>query len=351
MLISDVIRKLDETAYITAFVVDHPVKEAIAVEPISSVLAERLGDEWIVLRSVSGNLSTFNFRLGVSLSESPVNGWILSLKFSDDFVSVRSSSRSFTIKWKGDRSVMLLASEIASLALHSFRNPLLCLERKLIVATVFYLNPHIWSEPSIAGSELATAFSLISKGLDLKEKYISFVKALHFLSQLDHLPEFLKALKALAALGIAPPLSKRDLFYIDQLSPMEIKVLNALTSKEAVDRIQGIGERSVVSLLSELLNLRLESFDKRRLLKSLSQRQSKEGLTLSEISHLLGVDKAYLWRYVLPRMAERFLIIVGSDRYRGRTVKVYRPNVSMPVVGDMVLNHTLNLSYLIRGRK
>lgn len=344
--------KAKEIVHITAFAVDHPVKEANEVlEPISSILAERLGDEWIILRSVEGNRSTFSFGLSASLSEKPVDDWILSLEFSDEVVNIRTPNRSFIIEWEGDRKTLLLASEIVSLALYSYRNPLLCLERGLIVATVFYLHPRIWSDPSLAGPDLADAFASISKGLDLERKYASFVKALHFLSQLNHIPEFLKALKALAILGIAPPLSKRDLFYIDQLSPIEIKILNALTAKEAVDRIQGIGERSATSLLSDLLDLRSESFDKRRLLKSLSQRQSKEGLTLSEISHVLGVDKAYLWRYVLPKMVERFLVIVGSDRYRGKIVKVYRPNVSMPVVGDMVLNHTLNLSYLVRGRK
>ncbi len=260
---------------------------------------------------------------------------------------ISTLGRSVKVRWEGDRETLLLASELVALALYLYRNPLMCLREDLIVAGIFYLNPCVWSDPAISGIELAAAFSAISGGLELERRYRSFVKALHFLSQLDHLPEMIRALKALAVIGVAPPLSKRDLFYVDQLSPVEIKVLNALTAKEAIDRLYGMDERKVVALLSELLGLRSETFDRRKLVRSLSQRESKEGLTLSEISHVLGIDKAYLWRDVLPKMIERFLITVGSDRYRGKIVKVYRPNISLPTIGDMVLTYTLNLSYLV----
>ena len=181
----------------------------------------------------------------------------------------------------------------------------------------------------------------------MEKKYLSFIRSLHFLSQLDHLPDMVKALKALAVLGIAPPLSKRDLFYVGQLSPIEIKVLTALSAKEAIDRLYGIDERKIVSLLVELLGLRQDTIDKRKLLKSIVQRESKEGLTLSEISHILNIDKAYLWRDVLPKMKERFLVTQGTDKYRGKEIKTYRPNVSLPTVSDMVLTFMLNLSYLV----
>ncbi len=290
----------------------------------------------------------FSFGLGVTSHFEPVDGWIVSLEFSNrGDVIVSTLGRSMRVKWEGDREVLVLASQIAALALYLYRNPLTCLREGLIVAGIFYLNPCLWSDPSVSGIELAAAFSAISERLELERRYKSFVKALHFLSQLDHLPEMIKALKALAVLGIAPPLSKRDLFYVDQLTPVEIKVLTALTAKEAIDRLYGLDERKVVGLLSELLGLRSETFDRRKLVRSLSQRESKEGLTLSEISHVLGIDKAYLWRDVLPKMIERFLITVGSDRYRGKTVKVYRPNISLPTIGDMVLTYTLNLSYLV----
>ncbi len=318
------------------------------LEPLSSILTERLGEEWEVFLVNRDGRVVFSFGLGVGIETRPVDDWIMSLEFLDDGeVIVRTLGKSVKVRWEGERRALLLASKVAALALYLYRNPLMCLREDLVVAGIFYLNPCLWSDPAISGIELAAAFSTISAGLELEKKYRSFVKALHFLSQLDHLPEMVKALKALAVLGIAPPLSKRDLFYVDQLSPVEIKVLNALTAKEAIDRLYGLDERKVVALLSELLGLRSETFDRRKLVRSLSQRESKEGLTLSEISHVLGIDKAYLWRDVLPKMIERFLITVGSDRYRGKTVKVYRPNISLPTIGDMVLTYTLNLSYLI----
>jgi len=307
-----------------------------------------LGEEWNILITNQDQKAEFSFGLGVTLRSEPVEDWVVSLKFlGGEEVIVRTLGRSVKVRLEGDREMLLLASELAALALYLYRDPLMCLRENLIVTGIFYLNPCVWSDPAISGIELAAAFSAISEGLELEKRYRSFVKALHFLSQLDHLPEMIRALKALAVIGVAPPLSKRDLFYVDQLSPVEIKVLNALTAKEAIDRLYGLDERKVVSLLSELLGLRSETFDRRKLVRSLSQRESKEGLSLSEISHVLGIDKAYLWRDVLPRMIERFLITVGSDRYRGKTVKVYRPNISLPTIGDMVLTYTLNLSYLV----
>ncbi len=307
-----------------------------------------MGEEWNILITNQDQKAEFSFGLGVTLRSEPVEDWVVSLKFlGGEEVIVRTLGRSVKVRLEGDREMLLLASELAALALYLYRDPLMCLRENLIVTGIFYLNPCVWSDPAISGIELAAAFSAISEGLELEKRYRSFVKALHFLSQLDHLPEMIRALKALAVIGVAPPLSKRDLFYVDQLSPVEIKVLNALTAKEAIDRLYGLDERKVVSLLSELLGLRSETFDRRKLVRSLSQRESKEGLSLSEISHVLGIDKAYLWRDVLPRMIERFLITVGSDRYRGKTVKVYRPNISLPTIGDMVLTYTLNLSYLV----
>ncbi len=311
-------------------------------------MVERLGEEWSVLVTTREGETSFSFGLTATSHFEPVDGWIVSLEITGDGeVVVGTLGRSIRVKWEGDGETLLLASKIAALALYLYRDPLMCLREDLIVAGIFYLNPCLWSDPAISGIELAAAFSAISDGLELERRYKSFVKALHFLSQLDHLPEMIKALKALAVIGVAPPLSKRDLFYVNQLTPVEIKVLNALTAKEAIDRLYGLDERRVVALLSELLGLRSETFDRRKLVRSLSQRESKEGLTLSEISHVLGIDKAYLWRDVLPKMIERFLITVGSDRYRGKTVKVYRPNISLPTIGDMVLTYTLNLSYLV----
>ncbi len=311
-------------------------------------MVERLGEEWNILITKQDQKAEFSFGLGVTLRSEPVEDWVVGLKFlRNGEVMVGTLGKSVKVRLGEDRETILLASELAALALYLYRNPLMCLRENLIVTGIFYLNPCVWSDPAISGIELAAAFSAISKGLELEKRYRSFVKALHFLSQLDHLPEIIRALKALAVIGVAPPLSKRDLFYVDQLSPVEIKVLNALTAKEAIDRLYGLDEKKVVALLSELLGLRSETFDRRKLVRSLSQRESKEGLSLSEISHVLGIDKAYLWRDVLPKMIERFLITVGSDRYRGKTVKVYRPNISLPTIGDMVLTYTLNLSYLV----
>ncbi len=347
--IEDKAGEANGTVYIRASVVkEFSVNEAKPLEPLSSTLSERLGEEWNILTISRDGEVSFSFGLSAISHLEPVDGWIISLKFLDTGEAVIGSlGSSMRIRWEGSREAFLLASEVAALALYLYRNPLMCLREDLIVAGIFYLNPCLWSDPAISGMELAAAFSAISEGLELERRYESFVKSLHFLSQLDHLPEMIKALKALAVIGVAPPLSKRDLFYVDQLTPVEIKVLNALTAKEAIDRLYGIDERRVVSLLSELLGLRSEGFDRRKLIRSLSQRESKEGLTLSEISHVLGIDKAYLWRDVLPKMIERFLVIVSSDRYRGKTVKVYRPNISLPTIGDMVLTYTLNLSYLV----
>ncbi len=319
------------------------------MEPLSSILEERLDEDWNLLIWRHGGGSIFSFGLEVIVSNDPMDSWILSLRFEDRGAVLETLGKTARIEWKGERRFLFLASEIATLSLYLYRDPLGVLRDGLIVPGIFYLNPCIWSDPTLSGVELAAAYSAVSTELDLPRKYHSFVRSLHFLSQLDHLPEMLRALKALAVLGVAPPLEKRDLFYADQLSPVEIKVLNALTAKEAVDRLYGLDERKVVSLLSELLGLRSDSFDRRKLTRSLAQRESKEGLTLSEISHILGIDKAYLWRDVLPKMIERFLVTVGRDRYRGKTVKVYRPNASLPTIGDMVLTYTLNLSYLIGG--
>ncbi len=317
------------------------------LEPISSVLKSRLGSDWKVSFLDSEEARKYSFGLTVWRHSSPPENWIMKVFLSEESVEVSTLGRNFGVGLEGDQQTLLSTIELAAMSLHLFKDPLTCLEEGLITAGIFYLNPYLWSDPSISGVNFARTFSIISENLSLEKKYLSFIRSLHFLSQLDHLPDMVKALKALAVLGIAPPLSKRDLFYVGQLSPIEIKVLTALSAKEAIDRLYGIDERKIVSLLVELLGLRQDTIDKRKLLKSIVQRESKEGLTLSEISHILNIDKAYLWRDVLPKMKERFLVTQGTDKYRGKEIKTYRPNVSLPTVSDMVLTFMLNLSYLV----
>ncbi len=320
-----------------------------SIEPLSTILEKRLGADWNVSYSVLEGIRVYNFGIAIAERKNSSDEWIAEIYPSERGFKLCIPSKSIMLEGK-DRKTLSIAIDLTVMSLFAFRDPLMCLKEELIRAGIFYLNPDLWSDPCLVGDDLAEVFSFLSEKLELRRRYNSFVRSLHFLSQLNHLPEIMNSLKSLAVLGIEPPLDKRDLFYMDQLSPVEIKVLTALSAKEAVDRIYGLDARRIVSLLSDLMGLSPESFDKRKLLKSISQRELKEGLTLSEISHILNIDKAYLWRSILPRMIERFLLTVSDDTYRGKSVKTYRPNVSLPPISDMVLSFSLNLSYLIRGQ-
>ncbi len=319
------------------------------IEPISTILEKKLGSDWNISYSALEGARIYSFGLATAEQINPSDEWIAKIYTLEGEFEVHILSKSIMLEGK-DRESLRVAIDLAAMSIFTFRDPLMCLKEDLIRAGIFYLNPNIWSDPYLVGNSLSEAFSLLSEKLGLMRRYNSFVRSLHFLSQLNHLPEIMSSLKSLAVLGIEPPLSKGDLFYIDQLSPIEIKVITALSAKEAIDRLHGLDAKRIVSLLSDLMGLSPESFDRRKLLKSISQRELKEGLTLSEISHVLGIDKAYLWRSVLPRMIDRFLLTVSDDVYRGKVVKTYRPNVSLPPINDMVLSFSLNLSYLVRGQ-
>ncbi len=319
-----------------------------SVEPISTILEKKLGADWNVSYNALGKVRIYNFGIAVAEQTDPPDEWATKVYPLDRGFELHTSSESITLEGRDLRNLRI-AIDLAVMSLFAFKDPLMCLKEELIRAGIFYLNPNLWSDPYLVGRDLAEAFSFISEKLELERRYNSFVRSLHFLSQLNHLPKIMNSLKSLAVLGIEPPLNKKDLFYTEQLSPIEIKVLTALSVKEAIDRLYGLDARRIVSLLSDLMGLSSESFDRRKLLKSLSQRELREGLTLSEISHVLGIDKAYLWRSILPKMIDRFLVIVSDDRYRGKVVKTYRPNISLPPISDMVISFSLNLSYLVRG--
>jgi len=323
------------------------------VIPFSEIVTKKLGSEWEFYIIEEDKVRTYPFGVSFRWYDEPPEGrYAAKLELSSKKVTLTLLGHKTEFEWGGDVEALKRAVELTSVSLDIFRDPLRCMRSdKLLVSSIFHLNPLIWSDPLLVGDELANVFSMISNGVSLFERYKSFVHSIHFLITLERLPLVIKALKALATLGIAPPIDKRDLYYFSDLSPTEIKVITILAVKEAIDRLQGLDVNEVVSLLSEVLGLRSESFDRRRLVKSLSQRESKEGLTLSEISHILNMDKAYLWRSVLPDMSGKFLVITETDVYRNREVKIYKANTIVPLVNDLVLSYSLNLSYLMTHRE
>ena len=67
-------------------------------------------------------------------------------------------------------------------------------------------------------------------------------------------------------------------------------------------------------------------YKRRRLQRSFTRREELVGLTLTEMSILLDVDRAYLWRKVLPGMVIRGLLFRWTFKRGDRDVVVYEAN-------------------------
>ena len=317
------------------------------LEILNSIIERKLGEEWIILCHIGENFRAYSFGFCVklvdeaeeSLAEVSLEGDELELILPWDRVRVKMEEEA------------IIPIDIAMISLFSFRNPQLILEEGLLSKVLFYTNPHIWSDPSLVGASVSSIYRSISERLELKRRYYSFVRAIHFMSSIDSIEEFAEAFRALASIGIAPPIGKMELFHLPDLSPVEMNVLRALCAKEAIDRIPGLLDRQVSSLFSDLIGIPSSDPRRARITKSISSRGSREGLTLTELSLSVGIDKAYLWRYVIPKMVNSCLIRAERDLSRGREVKVYRPNPFIPSISDLMMTYSIKLSHLlgIRG--
>lgn len=319
--------------------------EVESLRYMNNIINRRLGSEWIILSHFTENLRVYNFGLCIRLEDSPNDDSIAEISYSDETVK-------FSFPWgalevqKSEEA--LISLDVSLISIFSFRNPQFIISEGLTSSVLFYTNPWLWSDPSLAGDGISSIYRKISKELELKRRYKSFVRSLHFLSGIDQISEFFKVFRALSLLGIAPPLTKADLFLTQDLSPAEMKVLRVLCAKEAVDRIPGLSIKQVISLLSNLIPTISSNPHKIRIQRSLSNRGLGEGLTLTELSLIVGMDKAYLWRYVLPKMVRGCLVVVERDRSRGKEVKVYRPNSYLTLVSDLIMTYDFSISHFLR---
>ncbi len=313
---------------------------------LNSIIERRLGEEWIILYRMEESFRAYSFGFCVKLVDEAEE--------SLAEVSLEGDELELTLPWdrvkigKGEEAIIPM--DIAMISLSSFRNPQLILEEGLLSKVLFYMNPHIWSDPSLTGASISSIYRNISEKLELKRRYYSFVRAIHFMSSIDNIKEFAEAFRALASIGIAPPIGKMELFHLPDLSPIEMNVLRVLCAKEAIDRITGLSERQVASLFSDLIGILSSDPRRARLTKSIMNRSSREGLTLTELSLSVGVDKAYLWRYVIPKMVNFCLIRAEKDLSRGRELKVYRANPFMPSISDIIMTYSIKLSHLLGMR-
>ncbi len=313
---------------------------------LNSIIERRLGEEWVILYHIEESFRAYSFGFCVKLIDEAEE--------SLAEVSLEGDELQLILPWDKVRMKNLeeatIPMDIAIISFFSFRNPQFILEEGLLSKVLFYMNPHIWSDPSLTGASISSIYRNISEKLELKRRYYSFVRAAHFMSSIDNVEEFMKAFRALASIGIAPPIGKMELFHLPDLSPIEMNVLRVLCAKEAIDRIPSLLERHVSSLLSDLIGITSSDPRRLRLARSISNRSSREGLTLTELSLSLGIDKAYLWRYVIPKMVNFCLIRAERDLSRGREVKVYRPNTFMPLISDLMMTYSIKLSYLLGMR-
>ncbi len=326
-----------------------PAQDLAEAEPLrhlNSLIKERIGSNWIILTRFTEDLREYSFGFCVELKEEP-SGTLAEL-------SLEPSGLRVTLPWTevtlSDPSYeTLIPLDISLMSIFSFGNPQLVVSEGLLSKALFYMNPSLWSDPSLVGSEISSTYRKLSEELELERRYYSFARALHFLSGIDHIAEFMEASRALSSLGIAPPITKLELLHTPDLSPAEMKVLKALCIKEAIDRIPNLSDRQISSLLLDLVGLPLDA-QRARVQRSLSGRGMREGLTLTELALTVGIDKAYLWRYVIPSMIDGYLIRVGKDTVRGKEVRVYRPNPYVTFVNDLILTYSIRISHLLSRR-
>ncbi|MEM3371924.1 MAG: hypothetical protein QXO55_04900 [Candidatus Korarchaeum sp.] len=328
----------------------HPAQDLMELEPLhtlNSILGRKIGEEWVLLAHFTEDLRIYSFGFCVKISENPSDESLAEL-------SMRSDEIKITFPWKeiilsNPSTETLIPLDISAISIFLFQNPQFAIDEELISKALFYTNPSLWSDPLLVGSCISSTYRKLSEELELERRYHSFVRALQFLSGVDHLSEFMKAFRALSSLGIAPPITKSEILHTPELSPAEIKVLRALCVKEAIDRIPNLSDRQMASLLSDLINLPSNP-QRARVHRSLSSRGKREGLTLTELALTVGMDKAYLWRYVIPKMINGCLIRVEKDASRGKEVKVYRPNSYVTFVSDLVLTYSTRISHLLSKR-
>ncbi|RDD54081.1 MAG: hypothetical protein BA066_01100 [Candidatus Korarchaeota archaeon NZ13-K] len=323
-----------------------PAQELWELEPLrhlNSIIERRIGKQWILLANFSESLRTYSLGFCVELREEPPDESLATLSLTPDGMRLSLSWKELSL---GNPSAeTIIPMDISMISIFSFQNPKLVIEEGLASRILFYANPAIWSDPSLVGVGISSAYERLSEELGLGRRYESFARALLFLCGIEHIPEIMKAFMALSSLGISPPISKAELLHTPDLSPAEMKVLRALCIKEAIDRIPNLSDRQMASLLSDLIGL--PSAQRARLQRSLSSRGLREGLTLTELSLVTGIDKAYLWRYVIPGMTRGCLLTAERDSMRGKEVRVYRPNTHVTFVSDLILTYGMRISSLL----
>lgn len=289
----------------------------------------------------------YSFGLCVELKEGTSEDSLIGLSLGPGEVRVSFPWREIVLS--GPLVETLIPLDISIISTSLFQDPQFVVNEGLISKALFYTNPSLWSDPLLVGTGISSTYRKLSEELGLERRYYSFARSLQFLSGIDHLPEFVEAFRSLSSMGIAPPITKTELLHTPDLSPKEMKVLRVLCAKEAIDRVPNLTERQMASLLSDLTGFPSEP-QGARVQRSLSSRGLKEGLTLTELALTVGVDKAYLWRYVIPSMVDGCLIRVGKDTSKGKEVKVYRPNPYVTFVNDLIMAYSVKISHLLSRR-
>ncbi|MCS7103140.1 MAG: hypothetical protein NZ992_04565 [Candidatus Korarchaeum sp.] len=326
---------------------DHYLTETGPLMRLNSILERRIGSEWVILTHFTEDSRRYNFGLCVEFRERPSDDSLVELSLGSGEMRVAFPWREIVLSNPSIETLIPL--DISLMSIFSFQNPQFVIGEMLISKVLFYTNPSIWSDPSLVGSDISSTYRRLSEELDLERRYCSFARALQFLSGIDHLPEIIEAFKALSSLGIAPPTTRAELLQTPDLSPAEIKVLRVLCVKEAIDRIPNLSDRQMATLLLDLA--RVPSGPQRvRVQRSLSSRGMREGLTLAELALTVGIDKTYLWRYVIPKMIDSCLIRVGKDASRGKEVRVYRANPYITFLSDLIMTYSMRISHLLSRR-
>ncbi len=240
----------------------------------------------------------------------------------------------------GELNQIMLDFLVISLEIYS--DPLKALENDLILFTrIVFTNPLLWSSPHVTGQEFSERFSRVSSFL--LDRYLSFIRSITLLTTVERVPILVNASKFLASLGIDPPVTRSDFLLFVELNPIEAKVLKALSAKKALDLTMIGPEESAILLLKLLRSSDPKGYKRRRLQKSLTRREETVGLTLTEMSILLDVDRAYLWRKVLPNMVIRGLLFRWTFKRGDRDVIVYEANSTIPLVADLVTSYQIEL--------
>jgi len=244
-----------------------------------------------------------------------------------------------------------LAVDLALSQTEIFLSPMKALRsREMVLLSVLLLCPRIWSSKRfIEDYSFIETYRRISEALEIERAYMDFINSIIFLKNTRSSFWVVEALRCLSMLSMLPPYLPWNALFtiIPPLGRNESRLMEALLVKEAADHFN-----LSPSVISYVLVSNVHIGDGKKevrnwLRRSISRREPPLGLTKSELSRLLRMDRNTVDRSLLSLM-NLGLVYAGvtrSYRNRGRPPAFYRVNAGCPFVRTLLDNEIALMAF------